>query len=88
MEAIPPDDIMEKYARLSHERQLATTNLMSSETYLVVCAHDEKGKDVSLDWQANQGMSIRLIMGVIMTGRSEFGRLWLEDLKKKISQVV
>ena len=87
MDAIPTDDIMEKYGRLSREKQSAITNLMGSESYLLICAHDERGNEVSLDWQANQGMSIHLLMGIIMTGRSEYGRLWLENLKEKISQV-
>ncbi len=87
MNEIPTDDIMEKYGVLSQEKQQAITNLLKSTSYLSICAQDKKGSEVTLDWRANQEMSIHLIMGAILTGRNEFGRLWAEHLKKKISQM-
>ncbi len=79
------DDIAEEYMKLPEDKRSAVTNLMQSEAYLSVCCHDKKGKDISLDWKADQGMSIHLIMGIILTGRSEFGKLWLNELLSKIS---
>ncbi len=87
MKAIPPDDILEVYGKLSNDKKLAVTNLIHAGDYVAVCARDKKGKNVTLDWQASQAMSIHLILGVIMTGRNEYGRLWLDGLKSKISQI-
>lgn len=87
MEITPLDDIMEVYGKLSKEKKSAVTNLMKSDTYIAACAHDAKGKHVTLDWQGNQAMSIHLIMGMIITGRNEYGRIWLDDLKNKLSRM-
>lgn len=87
MEYIPADDISIEYAKASEEKKSAVTNLLRGEAYLSVVAYDERGESVTLDWQAGQALSVRLVMGIIMTGRSEFGRIWLDDLKTKISQL-
>lgn len=84
---IPLDDIMEEYGKLPVEKRSAVTNLICSDNYVSVCSHNKQAKDVSLDWQANSSMSIHLILGVILIGRNEYGRLWLEDLKNEIFQI-
>lgn len=85
--AIPPDDILEEYGKLSKDKKSAVTNLIDSVAYLLIGSNDTQGNDVSLDWQANQAMSIHLILGIILTGSKEYGRIWLEALKNKISRI-
>jgi len=87
MKVIPPDDILEVYGKLSNEKKSAVTNLIHAGDYVAVCACDKEGKKVTLDWQASQAMSIHLILGVIMTGRNEYGRIWLNGLKREITQI-
>jgi len=84
---IPLDDIMEEYGKLPQEKRSAVTNLICSGNYVLACSHDEHGKDVSLDWEANAGQSLHLLVGVMVVGKNEYGRLWLEDLINKLSQI-
>jgi len=88
MEVIPLDDIMEAYGTLSEEHRSAVTNLMKAESYISVTARGPKGKQVIMDWQAAQPMSMHLILNIVGIGRNEFGRLWLNELRKKLSQMV
>lgn len=85
--SIPLDDIMEEYGKLPTEKRSAVTNLIYSNNYVSVSSSDEQGGDISLDWQANAGLSIHLLVGVMIVGKNEYGRLWLEDLKNKLSQI-
>ena len=84
MEKVPVDDIMEVYGKLSEEKKVAVTNLMRSAFYVTVCAHNTEGNKITMNWQANQSMSIHLIMSTVVIGRNEYGRLWLDDLKSKL----
>ena len=87
MDVIPVDDIGLFYAELSNEQKSAVTNLIQAGAYILVTAHDPEGKRVIMDWHAAQPMSMHLILGILGTGRNEFGRLWLEELKNKLSQM-
>jgi hypothetical protein len=87
MKTLPLDDIMEEYGKLPMEKRSAVTNLICSNNYVSVCSQDEQGEVISLDWQANAGLSIHLLIGVMTVGKNEYGRLWLEDLKNKLSQI-
>jgi hypothetical protein len=78
---------MEEYGKLSKDKRSAVTNLICSNNYVSVCSHGEHGKDISLDWEAGAGLSIHLLVGVMIVGKNEYGRLWLEDLKNKLSQI-
>jgi len=85
---IHPDDIMEEYLKLPEDKQSAVTNLIQSDTYVSIGCHDKKGKDITLDWKGDPAMSLHLIMGAILTGGKEFGRLWLKELQSKLSQTM
>lgn len=85
---IPMDRIAEAYFGIPEDKKSAVTNLMESEAYLSICSHDEKGKDITLDWKGDPAMSMHLIMGAIITGKTEFGRLWLKELQSKLSQIM
>jgi hypothetical protein len=81
-------DIAEKYIWLKDDKKLAVTNLIESDAYVSICCHDKKGKDISLDWKGDPAMSLHLIMGAILTGGKEFGRLWLNELQSKLSRTM
>jgi hypothetical protein len=85
MEIIPPDDIAIYYGKLSEEQKSAVTNLTMAVSYISVTGREDG--QVIMDWHAAQPMSIHLILGIIGTGRSEFGKLWLDELRNKISQI-
>ena len=85
MDIIPPDDISDYYGKLELPHKSSVTNLVMAKSYISVTSNEEG--QVIMDWQAAQPMSMHLILGIIGTGRSEFGRLWLDELKSKISQM-
>lgn len=88
MDYIPLEDVAYAYAKLSDEKKSAVTNLIRGDEYVSIVGHNNKGEhSVTLDWQAGQVASIHLIAGAVMTGRSEFGRLWLEELNNQLSQI-
>lgn len=84
---ISMDGIAEAYFGIPEDKKSAVTNLIQSEMYLSICSHDKKGKDISLDWKGNPAMSMHLIIGAIITGKTEFGRLWLKELQSKLFQM-
>jgi len=85
MDIIPPDDITLYYGELEESRKSAVTNLINAESYISVTGN-ESGQ-LMMDWQAAQPMSVHFILGIINTGRSEFGRIWLDELRNKIFQI-
>ena len=87
MDVIPIDDIAEEYMGLTEEQKSAVTRLVRSEACISMCASDVKGKDLSIDWNASQGMAIHLILGMLSVGKQAYGEVWLNELKTKLSQL-
>jgi hypothetical protein len=87
-EVIPVDDILEVYGKLSIEKKAAVTNLARSRAYLLSCLIKKKrGYTSAFDWWADPTRAIYLLSEIISLGRNEFGKIWLDVLKKKISRM-
>jgi hypothetical protein len=86
VEIIPPDDIATEYGRLIPEQKSAVTNVVRAARLICASSRTPEG-EVVLDWQAEQSTAIHFITGMIMTGRDQFGKLWLDELKNRLSQM-
>lgn len=85
MEKVPVDDISLLYGKAPDELKIAVTNLLISTSHL--CLTVGCDSDIALNWRANPSESIHMLLGIAATGKGEFGRLWLEELKSQMNQL-
>lgn len=81
------DKILSAYMAADGTVKTAIQSVLSGEPFILANVKTVgNDRSVQVDWQADQHLSIAMIMGLIQIGSTEFGDTWLRTLKSELNK--